>query len=64
MIMIFQGHPELSRDVSEEVLRDLPAYMNVTKGQKPALAKSPWEHDGYRIWEKILLWAYEYGERL
>ncbi|KAF2787719.1 class I glutamine amidotransferase-like protein [Melanomma pulvis-pyrius CBS 109.77] len=59
-ILTFQGHPEMSAELSRLLLRDTPKYMGVDAAEKKALEiriDSP--HDGIAIWKRIVQWTGE-----
>jgi GMP synthase-like glutamine amidotransferase len=59
-ILTFQGHPEMSAELSRLLLGDTPQYMSVDAAEKEALEiriNSP--HDGSAIWKRIIQWAGE-----
>ncbi|KAH7350745.1 class I glutamine amidotransferase-like protein [Rhexocercosporidium sp. MPI-PUGE-AT-0058] len=59
-IMTFQGHPELNEDLAKALLAHSPAYMGVNGDSKGALLeRAGVDHDGVRIWARILEWIRE-----
>lgn len=59
-ILTFQGHPEMSAELSKLLLGDMPQYMGVNAAEREALEikiNSP--HDGIVIWKRIIQWASE-----
>ncbi|KAJ4298022.1 hypothetical protein N0V90_005921 [Kalmusia sp. IMI 367209] len=59
-ILTFQGHPEMSAELSKLLLKDTPQYMGVDATEKEALdTKINSPHDGIAIWKRIVQWAIE-----
>lgn len=59
-ILTFQGHPELNSGLARNFVETTPAYMGLDGEKKAGLMESAGlEHDGVRIWERILRWVKE-----
>lgn len=59
-ILTFQGHPELNAGLARELVGTTPAYMGLDGEKKAGLMESAGlEHDGVKIWERILKWVKE-----
>jgi len=59
-IMTFQGHPELNEELAKTLLAHTPSYMGLddAKGEE-FLKRMEQDHDGIKIWERILQWIKE-----
>lgn len=59
-ILTFQGHPELNADLARTLYAHAPAYMGFEGDRKELLLeKSGLDHDGVKIWARILKWVRE-----
>ncbi|KAH7420030.1 class I glutamine amidotransferase-like protein [Cadophora sp. MPI-SDFR-AT-0126] len=59
-ILTFQGHPELNADLARTLLAHAPAYMGIDGERKKILVeKAGVDHDGFKIWTRILQWVRE-----
>jgi GMP synthase-like glutamine amidotransferase len=59
-IITFQGHPELNAELARDFVETTPAYMGLSEEKKAGLvAKAGVEHDGVKIWERVLRWVGE-----
>ncbi|KAE8453969.1 hypothetical protein EG329_007745 [Mollisiaceae sp. DMI_Dod_QoI] len=59
-IITFQGHPELNPILARRLVEATPAYMGLDGEKKAGLiASAGLEHDGVKIWERILRWVKE-----
>lgn len=59
-ILTFQGHPELNAELARKFVENTPVYMGVAEGRKQDLIdKAGVEHDGVKVWARILEWARE-----
>ncbi|KUJ15831.1 class I glutamine amidotransferase-like protein [Mollisia scopiformis] len=59
-IITFQGHPELNAALAKNFVETTPAYMGLDDEKKAGLvASAGLEHDGVKIWERILRWVKE-----
>lgn len=59
-ILTFQGHPELNAELARNFVETTPAYMGLNDEKKAGLiAKAGLDHDGVKIWERILRWVRE-----
>ena len=59
-ILTFQGHPEMSAELTRLLLRDVPKYMGRNAAEKKALdMKIDSPHDGTALWKRIVDWAGE-----
>ncbi|KAF9697040.1 hypothetical protein EKO04_004844 [Ascochyta lentis] len=59
-ILTFQGHPEMSGELSKLLLENTPQYMGVDATEKEALKiKIERPHNGIAIWKRIVQWAGE-----
>ncbi|KAL2071716.1 hypothetical protein VTL71DRAFT_12951 [Oculimacula yallundae] len=59
-ILTFQGHPEVNEDMARKMLARPSAYMGIDEKRKiDLLAKSGMDHDGVKVWARILEWVRE-----
>lgn len=59
-ILTFQGHPEMSAELSKLLLGHTPQYMGADAAEKDALeTKINNKHDGSAIWKRIIDWTGE-----
>ncbi|CZR60578.1 uncharacterized protein PAC_10474 [Phialocephala subalpina] len=59
-IITFQGHPELNATLAREFIDTTPKYMGLGDEKKAGLVESAGlEHDGVKIWERLLRWVKE-----
>lgn len=59
-ILTFQGHPEMSAELTKLLLRDVPKYAGVSAAEKETLEiKINNPHDGIALWKRIIQWAGE-----
>jgi len=57
-ILTFQGHPEMSAELTRLLLKDVPKYMGRNAAEKKALEmKIDSRHDGTALWKRIVEWA-------
>ncbi|KAH6658873.1 hypothetical protein BKA67DRAFT_615139 [Truncatella angustata] len=57
-ILTFQGHPEMSAELTRLLLKDVPEYMGRNAAEKKALEmKIDSRHDGMALWKRIVEWA-------
>jgi len=59
-ILSFQGHPEMNVELVKTMFSKVPSYMGVDKRDKPSiLDRMQLDHDGLKIWSKVLDWTRE-----
>ena len=57
-ILTFQGHPEMSAEMTRLLLKDAPKYMGRNATEKKVLEmKIDSRHDGAALWKMIVEWA-------
>ncbi|CAI6301693.1 unnamed protein product [Periconia digitata] len=59
-ILTFQGHPEMSAELSKLLLEDTPKYKGQSEEEIEVLdSKINRPHDGIAVWARIIQWAGE-----
>lgn len=59
-IISFQGHPEMNVELVKTMFATVHSYMGVKESDKPIIeARMDLEHDGLKIWSRILNWIRE-----
>lgn len=57
-ILTFQGHPEMSAELTRLLLKEVPKYTGRNAEEKKALeVKIDSPHDGAALWKRIVEWA-------
>ena len=59
-IWTLQGHPEMNKELGNVVLGVASAHIGVDEGETVELSRRMGrEHDGVRIWKRVLEWVTE-----
>lgn len=59
-ILTFQGHPELNAELAKIFVEGALPYMGLDDERKKVyMEKADMNHDGVRVWERILRWIGE-----
>lgn len=57
-VLTFQGHPEMSAEVTRFLLKDVPKYRGRNEAEKKAVdMRIDSRHDGAALWKRIVEWA-------